>query len=506
MLGTTNVLGHTNTPGALNVSARRSMAALLFQEGFLVVILLAAYVVFLPSINPLPGISAFDSKRILQIALLLGNGIWLLSTLRKEHGPLTTYYALPVYARRALLCVAGLGCTSAMFSAYPRYALLEVFHLALLAALALSVAHLYRVHLFRLGRPILATLMLSIGLYLISFGVGYTMSLASPAFELWPSGHTGFGHIRFFNQYQTWTLPLTVLPALAFLRINRQKAFLLTIPAAAWWMLLFASGGRGTLLSMIIAGAFVLMVFRREALPWLGLQGAAAALGAIIYSLLFKLVLTTNASLLDRALTSDAGRFWYWNRAIELIQENWLLGIGPMHHASFVDGGLSHPHNVLLQFGLEWGIPATLLLAAAVLWGMWAWIRQTRRESNSDGETLNFDVRIALTAALVAAGTHALVSGVTVMPMSQTLMACVVGLTLGIFLQKSDVVSQGAIHRPAGGRRIRMAVMIFVAICLVLWGSLTDVVRHEHRIIAYNEAMETKLLHPRFWYQGNIRY
>jgi len=502
----------TDLPESKKVSestAPRIIAKKLLRGGGFVALLLYAYVVILPSVHPLPeAISLYDGKRILQVVLLLANALWLLASFKTTHGPFSTYTDIPVGGRRALGVLLVVGCISSTLAAFPRYALLEVFHLVLIAGLALSVAHLYRRRIVMSDSVIVGVVLLSALLYIVSFSVGFVMSQLIPGISVWPESHIGFGHIRFFNQFQSWTLPLIVLPALMFSRGSRRIQILLMVPAAIWWMLLFASGGRGTMVGIAAALIFILLVFGRKAAPWLKLQGAAAVAGAVAYGLLFKLISATDASLLDRNL-SDMGRFHFWRRAAGMIQENWLIGVGPMHHADFTGTGWAHPHSVLFQWGVEWGVPATLLLIAVVVWAVAAWVRQSRPFTRPDVEESDGSkgyVRIALTASLATAGTHAFFSGITIMPMSQTVMALIAGWMLGIFLERRAEVTIAPATRFTPVRRGAVAAVIVAAIGIVIWATIPDVLRLEERSDDYVEATNDTYLHPRYWLQGNIRY
>lgn len=61
----------------------------------------------------------------------------------------------------------------------------------------------------------MGALALSALLYVVNFSVGYALHQVIPAdVALWPEGYSGFDNRRFFNQFQSWLLPLLVLPAL----------------------------------------------------------------------------------------------------------------------------------------------------------------------------------------------------------------------------------------------------------------------------------------------------
>ena len=121
-------------------------------------------------------------------------------------------------------------------------------------------------------------------------------------------------------------------------------------------MLLFTSGGRGTVFGFLIASLAVAVLFRKDAVRWLGLQVSAAAVGGILYGVLY--YATAARSLLHRSPTSDSGRFEYWGFALEQIQSAPVLGVGPMHYAVYPESMGGHPHNAVLQFAAEWGLIA----------------------------------------------------------------------------------------------------------------------------------------------------
>jgi hypothetical protein len=95
----------------------------------------------------------------------------------------------------------------------PRYGLLDVAHYALLFNLALVAASLCRAFPRRFVQVLCGALGLSVVLYVLYFGVGYATHLSGGLAGLWPGGDIGFANKRFFNQFQSWSLPLLALPA-----------------------------------------------------------------------------------------------------------------------------------------------------------------------------------------------------------------------------------------------------------------------------------------------------
>lgn len=469
--------------------------------GTVLVVLMGLYVVLVPSVTLLPDVEPYDAKRLLQLVLLGANALFLLGSSALRAGWLDVWSGLPRLLRAVLGALLALGLLSSAVAAAPRYALLEVAHLGLLFALALSVAALRRRGRGLTDDVLLGVVVMSAACYLLSVTVGYVMAQVLPGFGIWPDAYTGFSSVRFFNQFQTFTLPLIVLPALLWAGTRRTRLVWLGV-AACWWMLLFASGGRGAALAMVFALVATPLLLRRRAIGWLGAQLRAAAAGAGLYFVFFKLLADSGADLLHRASLDDSWRFIMWRHAADLMQANPVLGVGPMHYAyhPFEDYA-AHPHNAVLQWGAEWGVPALLLFVLVGGWGLTALIRRTRAVGLVQAAARTDAFRVALVAAALAAALHALLDGLFVMPLSQVMMALLIGWALG--LHGAHV--PGAVRpQQAPGARLVLQGGLLVAVAVVAWGVTPEATRLETRQQAYIQSVPMRNLWPRYWQQGYI--
>jgi hypothetical protein len=274
-------------------------------------------------------------------------------------------------------------------------------------------------------------------------------------------------------------------------------------------MLAYASGGRGILLGMGVALIGTGMLFREKAWPWLRVQLAAGGIGALLYGLLFQVIVPARQSIVERAQTkgaSSGGRLGDWQAAGEAITQQPWLGVGPMHTAYFPNGLWATPHNAAVQFATEWGLPAFLVIAGLALWGLWAWGRQTRqylsRKSESDTKkgALYAAARVAVTGSLLAAGTHAMVSGVVVMPASQVMMALVTGMALGLYFMRST--SSAAASISAGKARWLLIAFLAATSGVVFWAVSSDVLHLNVRVAEAVFESGTLRLPPRYWSYG----
>lgn len=486
---------------------QKSLTLRTWTPGLGLVAVVSLYVVLMPSTNLLPDLGVYDTKRLFQVILLLGMGLWLIGSAKARSAWLETFYGLPRLARGGLVSMVGLGCLAAALAPLPGYAFLEVSYLTLLFLLIVTLASFYQRSSKKAEQLFLWMIVLSVLFYEARFFTDYVLSLTGLQYAfrgqpgaIWPNGELrSFVHIRHFNQFQTWTLPLVALPALLFADRGRLVRWSYTVLAMVWWMLLFGSGGRGTIVAFVGAMVVVGLLFSRRALPWLRVQGLAAGGGALLYVLFFKILANTNASLTERSLTDDSYRFQLWETAWEMIRAHPLFGAGPMHYAHGASVFTAHPHNAVLQWASEWGTPAALLAVGLILWGLgYSLLRLRRDAAHAETASSGVHVRIAVAATVLAATAHALVSGIIVMPMSQVMLALVVGWCWGL-----------CGPRPAAYTASRFRTLFFVlltaaTVTVTSWTVARDAFVLKERKTTYFETADTPRLRPRFWFVGNI--
>ena len=450
---------------------------------------ICAYVLLVPSISLIPSLGPYNEKRALQIGALLivGVGLFVSSKARKQW--ITGFRDVPSLARWGLWAVLGLGLLSATTASAPFYAFLEVGHFVLLFVAAGVVASAVRQVPQQAERILLGTVVVSVLLYAVYFGIRYGGSLVFPALEIGRETVGGFANTRFFNQYQTWTLPLLGGSVLALL-------------TALWWTLVLVSNVRGTVIATGIAAIGVWLLFRRHAHRWLIVQVAAALAGGALYFFAFYLVGDAAPQFAQRMQHVDGGswRVQRWLSCLELTGLHPWVGVGPMHFAwppyHFEPG--AHPHNAFLQWLVEWGIPSTILMSGMGIWGGWRWMQQEKEEAETEDRQSNA-IRVALVASVLAGTAHAMVSGLLVMPVSQVLLVLVGGWAWGRFRHRSKTSGTSVSVRA----RAVFCVLLVGSIGIV-GSSLRDLTTVTERRSAFLEAVDRNSLSPRYWTQGYI--
>ncbi|WP_397457936.1 O-antigen ligase family protein [Pseudomonas asplenii] len=308
----------------------------------------------------------------------------------------------------------------------------------------------------------------------------------------------GFSNKRFYGQFQTFTLPLLVFPLIA-LNIKRPtKCWVVTL-LSLWWMIAISGGTRGTWLGLGVAACVVFMT-GSSGKRWVAWQLFAVAVGLTFYWLLFS-VLTGYLGIDvanfagDRLTTSLSNRGPLWQQAWDMIRERPWLGFGPMHFADIHNPIAAHPHQAILQWACEWGIPSTLLVMWLVGRGLWATFRLVRERADSN-DPVDL-LRVCLFASLIGALTQSMVDGVIVMPYSQLWLSLVVGWLMGIHVWKSEPAKPSVfIHWSWMG--ISSAAVLFLVYVVI-----RDVPHLDERNKLYQQQYGGHL-QPRFWAQGVI--
>lgn len=310
----------------------------------------------------------------------------------------------------------------------------------------------------------------------------------------------GFAHPRFFGQIGTLVIPILLAP---FLSVESSPAVrrLTRVLVVSMWVMVFASGTRGSVLALALGGlvAFVNGPVWRL---WVREFVQLLFIGFLVYLVTFEVVpfvveLPSNefsASLWRGGVT---GREVLWFQALQMIQSSPLLGAGPMHFAAQINQVGAHPHQSILQVVAEWGVPAAMLFFATVLMGFRVFLKLMRGRRGV--EDFRWAVAACLSMALMCAGFQSMVDGVIVVPYTQLWVAIAVGGVFGLFprcIQSSS---------PSGVACRRIQIVFFVA--SVLW-LVAVVVRDapdlDTRAADYLAMGVDDHLRPRFWSQGVI--
>jgi O-antigen ligase len=454
---------------------------------------LTSIFVFLAPVSAPSGFGAYDGSRFLQLILL---GLVALSTATSipiRSAALSMAALCPFPFAASLASALSIAVVSAFSAPTSGAALLEISHYSMVLLLALSVAsHSDKNHL-RVDKALVSAFAGSALLFLLSFAVAQAAHLNTGGTFSWIAPFMNIGNVRHFSQYQAYTLPLVVLPLLIFNVPTRWKIAIFLV-ASMWWMLQFCTGTRAVWIGIAAAGSLVGILLREPSRQWLRYQAATAVTGGVLYVLLRPILKPPGLdSIAQRGLDGSA-RGELWIRAWELVQQHPLLGVGPMHFSYENFKIAAHPHNIVLQFACEWGIPATLILMSLALWVLWKAFRATKLSTTSVDRNIN----VALFAALICGLTDAMFSGNNIMPLSQTTLFIIIGWYAGRLMAQTKLANPAPSREPALWQHA-----LFIAIVL---GSLSIVTYSAWEYLSnlqVQDASGIDYYHPRYWINGH---
>ncbi|WP_417317420.1 O-antigen ligase family protein [Emcibacter sp.] len=212
-----------------------------------------------------------------------------------------------------------------------------------------------------------ATAIIGILLFLPFFFVAtFLISANSEAFN-WSTDLPAFSNVR----HLSFTMAIVIM-LLAFARPcmeikDGRYLYIFPVLLSACWTILFWSGGRGSILATFSTLAICTAIFTwRSKKSWIRLNLFAIFTGAFLSILLpapndsygiFRLYDDTIDSQSINQLS--ASRLTIWKETTEHIIEAPWTGFGPnqtVYLVEFGDGFVIHPHNIVLQALLAWGV------------------------------------------------------------------------------------------------------------------------------------------------------
>lgn len=439
--------------------------------------------------------SGHDWQRAAQIAVALLSLITLI-----RYAIIRPDVALIGRSERFIcLLLAALGVVSALNSHQVPWAFVEVALLLVSCAIASVFALERRAEGAAFDRLLLAFIVLLSIVKIVQFSAAVAAVFASGVDILDTTLlFDEFSNRRTYGQFQTFTLPLLALPLLLPSIKRSTKAWVFVL-LACWWMIAICGGTRGTWLGMAVAG-LLLTCLGPHGRRWTSWQLGAALAGCLLYWFLFRVMSTwldirTLNFAGERLTTNLSAREVIWQQAWEMIKVRPLLGFGPMHFADIPNEIAAHPHQSVLQWACEWGVPSALLVGCLALRGLGATVLLIRSQITS---TATEDLlRLCLFASLVGALTQSMVDGVIVMPYSQLWLCLAVGWLLGMHQWKVNPDPIPSIFT--------IAWLLTLACAVGLLGYV--VVRDFSHLEEKQQQYEREFgghLQPRFWQQGVI--
>lgn len=435
-----------------------------------------------------------DHQRLLQLGALL---LVVLGVITDRAGLVTRWKLLHPVARRALAMTVLWGIASSMLAEFPRLALREVGLYTLLVTAALMVAGERRRRGRQFDRWAMLVLVATATTYSAVF---FTLELLTAAgiHSLRVGQMWGFSNPRFFGQVGLWVFPILVA-SVRELEQERRSQWILRGIAVLWGALILESASRASIYSVLAASIIVAVIGHPPRRAWMQETGSVVAGSAVAWLLLFRVLGDSGAfGRIVAAGADDSSRLLLWRDAIDLFAGNPLFGVGPEHYAHTPGLILGHPHNAPLQLLSEWGAPVAIAIMALAVWATVSWIRAMRRPEEYRTADAEGSLKNALSASLFAGAGASLLDGIIVMPVSQMLLASIVGWMLGIYLEQRPL--------PSSRKRakIGMVTVPLIGVAFLLFGAGAYALRPVEEASRFMEANPGELFSPRFWLVGRL--
>ena len=448
----------------------------------------------------MPGIAPrlYDDSRYLELSFL---ALLLIPLARPTVRDAVTlaWLSLDKKARTLLLVLLAGGAVSVAVSAAAHLGSMEVALVAQLIMLILVVSAAVRESRHQADDALAIAIFAGAALCVLKFWVTYVLyALEGKSFP-WGSPFLEFANVRFFSQYQSYTLLLIILPGL-MPGMGKSARALLFFVAANFWALHWMVGTRAAWLGLMVASAVVLVLMRQGRMIWLREQMLVAFAGAAIFIVHSQIVALLPhvapvpgiKSIVDRGQGSINERLELAHSALGFMREHPLVGVGPGQFGlQPYSTHAAHPHNVPLQLLSEYGLPAGLAGIALVLM-LAVYAVSTLRKASVQDSVLD----ASLVAALIMGLTDSLFSGNLIMPHSQMLFGVLAGWILG-----RSVRARSGLYEKASSFKTLRFTIVSIAILAV---AITTVLGIEYLPLARDIPVWLPTWNPHFWQYGRF--
>lgn len=459
--------------------------------------------VFAAPFLPLTGIPIaweviplMDWQRMFEAAILLACMAWGLTAAPAR----LAVDKASLYAWGTALAV-GLG-SAVLVAEHLQFALLEWSWLLLLIVLAGMLRKWTVVNHDALDKLILLTVLAGSGAYLAWFWV----LNAHLYFPFIPSSEStsqqisfpGFANVRYFSDYQSFMLLLLPTALYRFTAKGPLRGAG-TLLVGLYFSLAIIVGSRSVIAAHILLHAVLFGFLGNRYRAFLVTQLKFWLYGALFFvflSMILPLLFAGGESHSaitaagDLARLDSSKRDVLWQLGWEAIKTHPLLGIGPMHYANLPNPIASHPHNLMIQFAAEWGLPATLILVWLV--GRHLYQRVATLPKTPSGDLSG--VPLAMACATFALILQSMVTGTFNYPVSQ-----VIGLLCFSYVASGETITAQS-ERGAGHYWLHVGGWLALAIVIATMTTLESV-KARNYCFHYN-PWPSPIYATRFWQQG----
>jgi hypothetical protein len=221
-------------------------------------------------------------------------------------------------------------------------------------------------------------------------------------------------------------------------------------------------------------------------------------------------------------------RLGLWSYTLSnFIAPHPIFGVGPLNFAAFSNPyGVAHPHNVILKIAAEWGIPAALIFCFITGKALLTWFKFFKKnQSTLDSYFPRLFIQSTLTLIILGGVVDSMLSGNTVMPLSQLFLTIIWGWAYGLVTENSSPSHaaknpQTHIYLPFNLKNLKtlgdpqkierdllFTLGLSIGIVMIISMTTHDLIHSQQSHEAIQEACKNKhhcTLPPLFWFPEQV--
>jgi len=191
------------------------------------------------------------------------------------------------------------------------------------------------------------------------------------------------------NQLAMWLAPGLIAGFSRWFEAKKNYQRILLFTVYCWlFIVLYFTHSYGAWLGLVAAAVFVLFyLWKYKIINWRQLATVCCLLFAVFAFLFFLQISGGNneklVNLLTSSRSSGQSRLMVWQSAVKILQDHWLLGIGPglfqkyyleyqkYFSAPYLEWAVPQPHNLFLAWWLQTGLIGFI----GFVWLIWRFFR-----------------------------------------------------------------------------------------------------------------------------------
>ncbi len=444
----------------------------------------------------LSSFEAYDEWRILEIIQLSV----LIAFLAFKKSLL--YYLVDnttLIKKMAFIIVVILSGLSCLHSMYPLRALSDFALLFGLTIALFPLSYIFSKNK-KIREQLLIVMSFSHTLFIIILTTQILTSIATNDFEAMQLWCAQFYLARMYGDIMLIIVPLIYATISLVPQKYRPLVYIYLIISHT---LLFLSGGRAQLLSLVLS-TFIIYTLNKSYRDAIKEYACLIFLSFAIY-----FIVTASSGYGNLASTSSHGRVDIYLIALRTSLDHLFLGVGGDHFSllkgisgSSTDFPVAHPHSLPLQIITEYGWPVFILILALLLPSVKTWLTTVTNLPKNQYNNAS-EIYVFLSISLLSSILNSFVSGNHVYPLSQLFIFTTIALICSYHISHKEIDTEKHYNHSLIYINTALRLLITIFLCTFIYLSYLKSSCHQYAILTQPNFAEMK--NPRFWFFGQAR-